>query len=594
MFQQHNSYEDYDASLQDHYTRTMRNNSHNLSYNFVSFTLQKEYGYSQQCSRPIQLSFDANFETQLYDIGQQALMSRKMIPEEDIIGMASSIAHPTLNPALVRNTNVINGWGERRFSFSLILDCIAADSPGTVKRYTVTGYSNHSEMAGNLIDPNTEFHVDRVGHVILQRYTNEMGNAYREYGGESVQMMRSTGDFGGFNTKRDLLQKPDTLLKAASMISCVGNPGEMIMERNQIPELELVSTPQFVSTEHSTPTGMISKTLASLVAAQKSTQDEVETPHDLARDSLQEGVGFGTYFGMDTSLAKARKMISSDNIKTEFNRLLTNLNGRSSSTSNVFTLRTLNEMFGRDLQDDITVNENSMHGNGLDSDSWLGSAALGAANYEVTVAEVIRNIIPKILSQAGLLSGIFYITPLPGYGRYSDLVSIMQPENYKVSLVTVMLNDNHTHNARALAEEKAVSLILRMIVAEYFKPEQCNFELMINAGLMSSTIIQFRSDAMSGQTRRFETPAWATSINSHLVTGDQQHFVNNVVEIEKLNNVAHNLVSTNRNYASVIGNNDLYGGSMNSFGGGQMFSNPSHSGQDRSFGQPNSGSLLGI
>lgn len=539
----------FDDALENHIAGNNQMMNSNVRYGFVALTLKPEEGFVQQFVRPLDVRLTGEVEQAIYNVGETSLLSRSQATDEMFVGLSSKIIHPTLTPSLVRPTNVVGGWGQRRFSFSLVLDREESDSPNRVTRYTITGFTGHSEMSfGNLVDPRMEFTVDKVTSVVVSRNVNSMGIEHRLFGSESVHMLRSSLAADLRSNNSEFLQTPDNLLQTAAMTDTM-RKSNLLDEANgaltstyAVPSAKLNNTPRYMQASHATPQGWLSKTVSSLVATNRNEAEKEDNPKSLFGNSD----GLGLEFGKSSGMSAAHSLLRSDGVRKEFDKLLINMNGRSHAISNVFTLETLNRLVGFDVQDRINVTRTVGSNIGLNSESWAASPVLNATAYETSVAEAIRNILPRIIAGAGLVGLVIYVSSKAN-GFFSvdmsDTISMLNPENYNITCTPVLAVNDPTNAMLHTAQQKAIALVLQYIVAEYFDPAHNNFELTIQAGAVTATAIQFRSEKLSGQDRRFECPAWGSSINSHAITSSNSQFENNVNQMTTMNSIVANLVN---------------------------------------------------
>lgn len=540
------SLDSFDIGLRNHINgSSLQSAQSNYRLEFVNMTLLKDDGYVQQFTRPIDVRLDDSSESHLMDISNTVARSRTQATDDMLVGIASKIFMPTLRPDGVRMTDLKDGWGMERFSFSLIIDRYDNDQPSVIRRYTITGYTDRQEMSlSNIVDPKTEFVIDKCASTTVTRRHNEMGLSQRYFGSESVNILRSSGAGSLFTGQKEYIQSPDSLFHAAGIMETYRSndlvPREDVagfMQQTTPASSMLTDRPRYLVGGQTTPQGILSKTLTSLVSVSRDEAVQEAKPHTLEGN---QNFMHGTELARVSPLMRAEKLLKSDATTREYNTILAYLNGKSNSVSNVFTLETLNRLFGQDLQDKIKVIKGVGGHFGMDADSWAASSNV-VANYEAAVADAIRNAIPRIMAEAGLVGLDICVESRPsGFASniFTDVLSMLEPSNYNIECMVQLAVMSPTTDMIANAEMKAKRLVLQYVVAEYFNPGQAEFSVAINAGAVTPVTVAFKSEMMSGQARRFTSPSWSSSINTYMVTGDHNQFYSNVHQMGALRHIA--------------------------------------------------------
>ena len=448
-------------------------------------------GYHDQWLRPYQTNINArNLERITDAIGHY----NGSVPGNQLSTITREMILPSAYTEKVKGQNksiqIPNGWGQSRFTFSLVVS-VTRNGIETIEM--VNGYTDVMDIAkdsrGNvLISPDTLFYINSISTVKTSRKGGRYSgvplitDSYSVFGG-------STGKepYHGSNV---IKMTPDNIIEStdlSGMLDASSFPGSNV----QVIEPKMVSfLPTLSSRKNNSPTHYLGKTIS---AYHRSVE-------------LGMNVGMGDY----TSITdQARSAIADKGInETEFIYLLS-LDKSVMGYTTSFTYRKLCQLDPTiDARAGVTLTNYTSNQN---------TAPWSAPTIETQTAAIVSNMVTNLMLNYSLTELVFQSTNM-----------MAQSHHYFDSAESVT-RVKKIHGLNSQVDYRQVHKMIEEIINEELVPvisanNNIGYELYVNASINLDINITITIDGSQDRDVVFVFPSFADSLNSPMLTTDQQTY----------------------------------------------------------------------
>lgn len=524
---------------QDYNYPSYATNANKAEVVIKSLMLVEVSGYHDQWLRPYQTNINARNLDRVTDIISHYNGS---IPGNQLASITREMILPSAYTEKVKGQNksiqIPNGWGQSRFSFSLVVS-VTRNGIETIEM--VNGYTDVMDIAkdshGNvLIAPDTLFYINSISTV----KTSRKGGRY-----QGVPLITdSYSVFGGSTGKEPyhgsnvIKMTPDNIIEStelSGMLDGTSIPGSNL----QVIEPKMVSyLPSLSSRKNNSPTHYLGKTIS---AYHRSVE-------------LGMNVGMGDYTSV---IDQARSAISDKGIsETEFIYLLS-LDKSVMGHTTSFTYQKLCQLDPTiDARAGVTLTHYTSNQN---------TAPWSAPTIETQTAAIVSNMVTNLMLNYSLTELVFQSTNM-----------MTRSQHYFDSADSVTRVEK-IHGLNSQVDYRQVHKMIEEIIDEELVPVisangNIGYDLYVNASINMDISITITIDGSPDRDVVFVFPSFADSLNSPMLTTDQQTYNRVTDDIGAiLNKVTDNLVDgfisddpvANRSPAS-----NLYGDVQHAMGQG--------------------------
>lgn len=498
-------------------------------------------GYHDQWLRPYQTNINARNLERVTDAISHYNGS---VPGNQLATITREMILPSAYTEKVKGQNksiqIPNGWGQSRFTFSLIVS-VTRNGIETIEM--VNGYTDVMDIAkdrhGNvLISPDTLFYINSISTVKTSRKGGRYGgvplitDSYSVFGG-------STGKepYHGSNV---IKMTPDNIIESTELSGML-DASSLPSSNVQVIEPKMVSfLPSLSSRKNNSPTHYLGKTIS---AYHRSVE-------------LGMNVGMGDYTSV---IDQARSAISDKGIsETEFIYLLS-LDKSVMGHTTSFTYRKLCQLDPTiDARAGVTLTSYSSNQN---------TAPWSAPTIETQTAAIVSNMVTNLMLNYSLTELVFQSTNM-----------ITQSHHYFDSADSVTRVEK-IHGLNSQVDYRQVHKMIEEIIDEELVPvisanNNIGYDLYVNASINLDISITITIDGSPDRDVVFVFPSFADSLNSPMLTTDPQTYNRVTDDIGTiLNKVTDRLVDgyisddpvANRSPAS-----NLYGDVATTMGGDRV------------------------